>query len=65
MCELGVFPIFLDNHLSKIATILRLSILRKEKTSKDLKPDGLCFPIAVAVKFLLNGLFTSPFIRVE
>ena len=51
MCELDVFPIFLDNDLSKIATILGLTFLRQEKTSKDSKPDGFCFPIAAAEIF--------------
>lgn len=50
MCELGVFPIFLDNDLSKIATILGLTFLRQEKTSKDSKLTFF-FPVAAAEIF--------------
>ena len=37
MCELGVFPIFLDNDLLKVDKNLGLTFLRQEKTSKDSK----------------------------
>ena len=37
MCELGVFPIFLENDLLKVDKILGLTFLRQEKTSKDSK----------------------------
>ena len=43
MCELGVFPIFLENDLSKVDEILGLMFfLSQEKTSKDSKQR---FPI--------------------
>ena len=32
MCELGVFPIFLENDLLKVDKILGLTFLRQEKT---------------------------------
>ena len=35
MCELGVFPSFLENDLLKVDKILRLTVLRQEKTCKD------------------------------
>ena len=35
MCELGVFPIFLDNDLLKVDKILGLTFLRQERTCKD------------------------------
>ena len=37
MCELGVFPIFLENDLLKVDRILGLTFLGQEKTSKDSK----------------------------
>ena len=36
-CELGVFPIFLENDLLKVDKMLGLTFLRQEKTSKDSK----------------------------
>ena len=41
MCELGVFPIFLENNLSKVNKILGLTFLRQEKTFKD--KNGVSF----------------------
>ena len=35
MCELGVFPIFLENDLLKVGKILGLTFLRQERTWKD------------------------------
>ena len=35
MCELGVFPIFLENDLLKVNKILGLTFLRQEKSWKD------------------------------
>ena len=37
MCELGVFPSFLENDLLKVDKILGLTFLRQEKTWKDSK----------------------------
>ena len=37
MCDLGVFPIFLENDLLKDDKILGLTFLRQDKTSKDSK----------------------------
>ena len=37
MCDLGVFPIFLESDLLKVDKILGLTFLRQEKTSKDSK----------------------------
>ena len=42
MCELGVFPFFLENDLLKVDKIPGLTFLRQEKTSKDSKR---CFSI--------------------
>ena len=46
MCELGVFPIFLENDLLKVNKILGLTFLGQEKTSKDSKLNGV-FPFTV------------------
>ena len=35
ICELGIFPIFLENDLLKVDKILGLTFLRQEKTWKD------------------------------
>ena len=37
MCELGVFPVFLENDLSKVDKFSGLTFLRQEETSKDSK----------------------------
>ena len=37
MCELGVFPIFLENDLLKVDKILGLTSFKAEKTWKDSK----------------------------
>ena len=37
MCELRVFPIFVENDLLRVCKILGLNFLRQEKTSKDSK----------------------------
>ena len=52
MCELGVFPMFLENDLLKVDKILGLTFLRQEKTWKDSKRRF--------VHLLLDGLFTTP-----
>ena len=59
--ELGVFPIFAENDLSKVLRILGLMFLRQEKTSKDSKQR---FPFNVyrmIFFFLHNGMFTTTF----
>ena len=37
MCEVTVFPIFLENDLLEVDKILELTFLRQEKTSKGFK----------------------------
>ena len=39
MCELGVFPIFLENDLLKVEKILGLTFLRQEQFWKDSTRD--------------------------
>ena len=57
MCELGVFPIFLENDLLKVDKILALTFLRQEKTWKD---SIRRFSIYCSRIFVLDGLFTTP-----
>ena len=57
MCELSVFPIFLENDLLKVDRILGLTFLRQEKTWQDLIRR---FSIYCSRSFVLDGLFTTP-----
>ena len=47
MCELGVFPIFLENNLLKVDKILRMTFFKaKEKTWKDSNYGVFQFTVA-------------------
>ena len=46
MCELGVFPISLENDLLKVDKILGLTFLSQEKTWKDSKRPFFPFTVA-------------------
>ena len=62
MCELGVFPIFLEKDLLKVDKILGLTFLRQEKTSKDSKGR---FSIYCSWVLCSMDCLQLPFIRVE
>ena len=57
MCELGVFPIFLENDLLKLDKILGLTFF---KARKDLEGFNTAFFNLLWLSFVLNGLFTTP-----
>ena len=57
MCELGVFPIFLENDLLKVAKILGLIFF---KARKDLKGFNTAFFNLLLLSFVVDGLFTTP-----
>ena len=56
MCELGVFPVFLENDLLKVDKILRLTFL---KARKDLEGFNTAFFNLLQLSFVLNGLSTT------
>ena len=62
MCELGVFPIFLQNDLLKVDKILGFTFLRQEKTCKDSKRR---FSIYCSWVLCSIDCLQLPFIRVE
>ena len=57
MCELGVFPIFLEDDLSKVGKILGLTFF---KARKDLEGFNTAFFNLLQLSFVLDGLFTTP-----
>ena len=57
MCELGVFPIFLENDLLKVAKILGLIFF---KARKDLEGFNTAFFSLLLLSFVVDGLFTTP-----
>ena len=57
MCELGVFPIFLENDLLKVDKILGLTFFKARKDSEGFKT---AFFHLLKVSFVLDGLFTTP-----
>ena len=57
MCELGVFPIFLENDLLKVDEILGWNFLQAKK---DLKGFKTAFFDLMQLRFVLDGLFTTP-----
>ena len=57
MCELGVFPIFLENDLLKVDKILGLTFF---KARKDLEGFKTAFFHLLQLSFVLDGLFTTP-----
>ena len=61
-CELGVFPIFLENDLLKVDNILGLTSF---KARKDFKGFKTAFFHLLLLSFVFDGLFTAPVIRVE
>ena len=46
MCEVGVFPNFLENDLSKVDKILRLTFFKARKYFEGLKTEFLSFTVA-------------------
>ena len=56
-CELGVFPIFLENNLLKVDKIIGLTFF---KAKKDLKRFSTAFFNILWLSFVLDGLFTTP-----
>ena len=57
MCELGVFPIFLEKDLLKVDKILGLTFF---KARKDLEGFNTVFFNLLWLSFVLDGLFTTP-----
>ena len=57
MCELGVFPIFLDSDLLKVDKILGLTSF---KARKYLEGFNTAFFNLLSLSFVLDGLFTTP-----
>ena len=57
MCELGVFPIFLENGLSRVDKILGLTFF---KARKDFRGFKMAFFHLLKLSFVLDGLFTTP-----
>ena len=57
MCELGVFPIFLENDLLKVDRILGLTFF---EARKDLEGFNTAFFNLLWLRFVLDGLFTTP-----
>ena len=66
MCELGVFPIFFKERLSKVNKILVLTFLSQEKDFEGLKTFLFClfvclfFFIYSSWFFFFNAMFTTP-----
>ena len=54
MCELGLFPIFLENDLLKVDKILGLTYF---KARKDLEGFNTAFYNLLQLSFVLDGLF--------
>ena len=46
MCELGVFPNFLENDLSKVDKTLRLTFFKARKYFEGLKTEFFSFTVA-------------------
>ena len=57
MCELGVFPIFLENDLLKVDKILGLTFFQARK---DLEGFNTAFFNLLWLSFVLDGLFITP-----
>ena len=62
MCEVSVFPIFLESDLLEVDKILELTFLRQEKTWKDSKRH---FSINCSWVLCSMDCLQLPFIRVE
>ena len=57
MCELGVFPIFLENDLLTVDRILGRTYFNARK---DLEGFNTAFYNLLQLSFVLDGLFTTP-----
>ena len=57
MCELGVFPNFLENDLIKVDKILGLTFF---KARKDFEGFKTAFFHLLLLSFVVDGLFTTP-----
>ena len=57
MCELGVFPNFLENNLLKVDRILGLTFYRARKDFQGFKTAFFHLP---SLSFVLDVLFTTP-----
>ena len=57
MCELGVFPIFLENDLLKVDKILGLTFFQARKDFEGFKT---AFFHLLLLSFVVDGLFTTP-----
>ena len=57
ICELGVFPIFLENDLLNVDRILGLTYFN---VRKDLEGVNTAFFNLLQLSFVLDGLFTTP-----
>ena len=57
MCEVGVFPNFLENDLSKVHKILRLTFFKARKYFEGLKTEFFSFTVA---EFFAREMFTTP-----
>ena len=57
MCELGVFPIFLENDLLKVDKILGLTFFQARKDFEGFKT---AFFHLLLLNFVVDGLFTTP-----
>ena len=62
MCELGVFPIFLENDLLKVNEILGLTFF---KARKDFEGFKMAFFHFLQLNFCSMDCLQLPFIRVE
>ena len=56
MCELGVFPNFGENELSKFDKILRLTFFKVRKYFEGLKTEFFSFTVA---EFSAREMFTT------
>ena len=57
MCELGFFPIFLEEDLLKVDIILGLFFFQARKDFEGFK---MAFFHLLLLSFAVNGLFTTP-----
>ena len=57
MCELGVFPNFLENDLSKVDKILRLTFFKARKYFEGLETEFFSFTVA---EVFARDMFTTP-----
>ena len=60
MCELGVFPSFLENDFLKVDKILGLTFFKARKDLEGFNKAFFQFTVAEFWSFVLDGLFTTP-----